>query len=260
MKLLRTAFRLTLLAAIFGLLPMARADEPEPGAKPRDLGPPLVDNLKELKQFGKYPAWLDPKNKQVVLVGEACKADYPLEFFVTTKMRAYESVLVIDGDRREAGQPSVFQQIHLALLLCGAKPGHPSQYVAKDDKTIVATGDEIAIEVRWKNKAGKVEKADARTWIRDKKTQKPPTKNWVFAGSRFTPDGEGGRVFRGDSGDFVCVLNNPIAMLDLPLVSAGAIEDRSFEANREKLPEPGTPVTIVLMPKVQAKAGAAEKK
>ena len=69
---------------------------------------------------------------------------------------------------------SVFQQVQLALILCGAKPGHPSYY--KDDKTTVATGDEIAIEVRWKNKEGKTEQADARNWIRDVKTKKPPAK------------------------------------------------------------------------------------
>ena len=49
-----------------------------------------------------------------------------------------------------------------------------------------------------------------------------------------------------------------MAMLDLPVVSAGAIEDRCFEANLEKLPAPGTPVTIVLTPKV--KTQASEKK
>ena len=161
MKLLVPALRMTLLAAFLGLIPMARADEPEPAPKPRDLGPPLVDNLKDLKQLGKYAAWLDPKNKQVVLVGEACKADYPLEFFITTKERAYESVLVIDVQRRQEGQMSVFQQIHLALTLFGAKAGHPSYY--KDDKTTVASGDEITIEVRWKNKEGKTEAATPGT-------------------------------------------------------------------------------------------------
>ena len=232
---------------------MVRADEPEPAPKPRDLGPPLVDNVKELKRFGEYAVWLDAKNKQVVLVGESCKADYPLEFFITTKARAYESVLVIDADRRQPGQLSVFAQIQAALLLCGAKPGHPSYY--KDDKTTVASGDEIAIEVRWKDKEGKIRRADARNWIREVKTKKPPAKNWVFAGSRFADDGEGGKRFMGDGGDFVCVLNNPVAMLDLPVVSAGAIEERSFEANLEKLPPQGTPVTILLVPKVQPKAG-----
>jgi hypothetical protein len=255
MKLPLSALRMTLLAAFLGLVPLVRADQPEAAPKPRDLGPPLVDNLKDLRQLGNYAAWLDPKNKQVVLVGEACKADYPLEFFITTKERAYESVLVIDGERRQKG-PSLFQQVHVALILLGAKPGHPSYY--KDDKTTVATGDEIVIEVRWKNKEGKTEQTDARNWIRDVKTKKPPAKTWVFAGSRLGNDGEGGKRYMADGGEFVCVLNNPIAMLDLPLVSAGAIEDRSFQANLEKLPPPGTPVTIVLTPKVQAKAG--EKK
>ncbi len=256
MKLPLSTLCMTLLAAFLGLIPMARADEPEAAPKPRDLGLPLVDNLKDLKQLGKYAAWLDPKNKQVVLVGEACKADYPLEFFITTKERAYESVLVIDPERRQEGQMSVFQQVHIALLLLGAKPGHPSYY--KDEKTTLAAGDEIVIEVRWKNKAGKTEHSDARDWIRDVKTKKPPVKTWVFAGSRIANNGAGGKRYMADGGEFVCVLNNPIAMLDLPVVSAGAIEDRLFEANLEKLPPPGTPVTIVLTPKVQAKAG--EKK
>lgn len=252
MKLPLAAFQMFLFATVLGLTSIARADEPEAAPKPRDLGPPLVDNMKELKQLGKYSAWLDPKNKQVVLVGEACKADYPLEFFITTKTRSYESVLVIDGEHRDEHRSTVFQQIQVALILCGAKPGHPSYY--KDDKTTVATGDEVMIEVRWKNKEGKTEKADARSWIRDVKTKKPPVKTWVFGGSRFGDDGEGGKRFMAESGEFVCVLNNPVAMLDLPLVSAGAIEDRSFEANLEALPPPGTPVTIVLTPKLKPKA------
>jgi hypothetical protein len=260
MKSPRIALGITLLAAFFGFALMVRADDDtEPAPKPRDLGPPLVDNLKDLKQLGKYAAWLDPKNKQVVLVGETCKADYPLEFFITSKPRGYESVLVIDG-RYHEGEPSIFQQIQQTLLLCGANPGHPSYY--KDDKTTVATGDEITIEVRWKNKEGKVEHTDARNWIRDVKTKQPPVKTWVFAGSRFADDGKGGQRFMADGGEFVCVLNNSLAMLDLPIVSAGAIEDRSFVADKEKLPEAGTPVTIVLIPKVQPKAATkgGEKK
>ncbi len=256
MKLPLSALQITILAVFLGLIPMVRADEPEPAAKPRDLGPPLVDNLKNLKPLGKYSAWLDPKNKQVVLLGEACKADYPLEFFITTKARAYESVLVVEGERREVGQSSLFQQVQLALILCGAKPGHPAYY--RDENTTLATGDEIEIEVRWKNQEAKIERVDARAMIRDVRTKKSPLKTWVFAGSRFADDGEGGKHFMADGGEFVCVLNNPIAMLDLPVISAGAIEDRSFEANPDKLPPPGTPVTIVLTPKVQPKA--SEKK
>ena len=85
---------------------------------------------------------------------------------------------------------------------------------------------------------GQDRRSDARNWIRDVKTKKPPVKTWVFAGSRFD-DGEGESTIMGDGGEFVCVLNNPIAMLDLPVVSAGAIEDRSFQANPEALPPSG---------------------
>ena len=84
----------------------------------------------------------------------------------------------------------------------------------------MATGDEIAIEVRWKTRRARSSNGLRGTWIRDIKTKKPPANNWVFAGSRFVEDGEGRNHFLGDSGDFVCVLNNPIAMLDLPVVSA----------------------------------------
>jgi hypothetical protein len=240
-----------LLAGLLGSLPVAQGQDGSE-AKPRDLGPPLVVNVKDLKQLGKFAAWLDPTNKQIVLVGETCKAGYGLEFLVTTKERAYESVLVIDGRRHDKNEMPVFELIHASLLGLGANPGHPAYY--KDEKTTLATGDEIAIEVRWKDKNGKTQSADARTWLRDMKTKKSPATNWVFAGSQIVKDEEGKNHYLGDSGDFICVLNNPIAMLDLPILSSGAIENRLFEANTDAMPPAETPVTIILKPKLKAKA------
>ena len=224
---------------------MARADEPEAAPKPRDLGPPLVDNLKGIKQLAKYAAWLDPKNKQVVLVGEACKADYPLEFFITTRARAYESVLVIDGERHPEGQMSVLQQVQLALILCGTSPDTPP-----------TTG---TTRLPWPPATKSRSRSAGRT-----KRARPNTRRPELDSRREDEEAAGENVglcrqpfcrrwgrwktLLADSGEFVCVLNNPIAMLDLPVVSTGAIEDRSFEANPEKLPPPGTPVTIVLIP------------
>src|SRR4029077_2578218 len=108
MKLPRKTFRFMLFAALFGYLSPARAEEPATEAKARALGPPLVDNIKDLKQLGKFAAWLDPKSKHVVLVGETCKAGYGLEFLVTSKERAYESVMVIDGRRHDKDEMSIF--------------------------------------------------------------------------------------------------------------------------------------------------------
>jgi hypothetical protein len=253
MKLPRKTFCFMLFIAMLGYFAPAYAEEPSADAKPRDLGPPLVDNLKDMTQLGKYAAWRDPKNKQVVLVGETCKAGYGLEFLVTTKERAYESVLVIEGKRHDKNEMSIFQLIHASLLKLGANSGHPAYYDQKTDKTVIATGDEIAIELRWKDKNGKTQTADARTWIRDMKTKKSPTVNWVFGGSQIVKDEEGHNRYLGDSGDFICVLNNPVAMLDLPILSGGAIESRLFEANSEAMPPEGTPVTIILKPKVKEK-------
>jgi hypothetical protein len=67
-------------------------------------------------------------------------------------------------------------------------------------------------------------------------------------------DEEGNNRYLGDSGDFICVLNNPVAMLDLPILSSGAIENRLFEANTDSMPPAETPVTIILKPKLKAKA------
>ena len=259
MKLPRVSIHVILFAALLASRSAAGADEAESPPKPRDLGPPLVDNVKELKQLGKNAAWLDPKNKQIVLVGETCRAGYGLEFLVTTRQRAYESVIVIDP-HREPNKPTVFEQIQASMLLLGAKPGHPAYYDSKTEKTTVADGDEVAIEVRWKDKNGKTQSADARTWIRDVKTKKSPTMNWVFAGSLMVKDEEGKNHFLGNYGDFICVLNNPHAMFDLPIVSTSAIDSRLFEGNADAMPPPETPVTIILKPKLKAKDEAKAKK
>ena len=125
-----------------------RADEPattEPEAKKAADNLPLVDNMDDLKKLDpNSPAWIDKKHKELILVGEACKAGYPLEFFATLPDRAYEAVVVITT------RPSI---VHAGLLVLGAKPGHPVRF---DPEFRPATGTVIAIEVRWKDDKGKV--------------------------------------------------------------------------------------------------------
>jgi hypothetical protein len=223
------------------------AEEPaEPqGETPRlpDLGPPLVDNMKGLTKLSPvFPVWIDRANKQVVLVGQTCHAEYPLEFFATLRDRGYESVVVIDT------KPSI---VHAALLALGAKPGGPAQYLG--EKFQPPTGTEVAIEVRWKDKQGKVQSAPAQNWIRNAETKKAldPKINWVFVGSAFRKDPETGRqYYLADGGDFISVLNLPTATLDLPIRSTSALESRLFKGYVERMPPKDTPVTILLKPKV----------
>jgi hypothetical protein len=208
---------------------------------PRDLGPPVVDKPEELiKLHPVYPVWIDKKNKEVILIGSVCRANYPLEFFATYPDRGYESVVVIYT------KPSI---VHGALLALGAIPGKPVQY---DPKFIPPSGTEVEIGVSWMDQNGKRQKARAQEWIRDIKTKKQLDVNWVFAGSLFWEDkSTGEKSYLADRGDFISVLNLPTALLDVPIESASAIESRLFEGFTERLPAPGTPVTLILKPKLE---------
>jgi hypothetical protein len=209
--------------------------------KPRDLGPPLVDNPENLKRHPKQPVWIDVKNKQVVLQGEVCAANYPLEFFATYPNRSYEAILSVNV------QPSI---VHACLVAIGVKEGHPVRFQPQFSPP---TGDEVAIEVRWKDAEGKVQSKPAQYWIRNVKTKKALDTNWVFAGSVLVKDAEGHESYLADSGELICVLNLPGAMLDLPIRSESALESRIFEAFTEHLPPQGTPTTIILKPILRAK-------
>ncbi len=85
--------------------------------RPRDLGPPLVDQISDLRKLDPVsPVWIDMKHHQVVFQGEVCQANYPLEFLVTYPERGYESVMVVKV------KPSV---VHAGLVALGAEPGTP---------------------------------------------------------------------------------------------------------------------------------------
>jgi hypothetical protein len=210
----------------------------EVNEKPRDLGPPLVENAESLKRLHpEQPIWIDRPNRRVVLQGEVCSAGYPLEFFATYSSKAYESVLSVNVT------PSI---VHAALLALGAVPGHPARF-QPDFRP--PTGTEIAIELRWKDEQGNVQSAPAQHWIRNTKTKQELDRNWVFAGSLFvTDETTGKRFYQADAGDFICVLSLSTAMLDLPMRGYGALEARSYEAFAEHLPPAGTPVTMLLKP------------
>lgn len=226
----------------------AQASKPEPGSSycidiPTNLGEPLVDAPDKLQRLDKSaPVWLDKQNKQVVFLASACKAGYPLEFFATYPDRSYESVVVVYA------KPSV---VHAALLALGAKPGKPASF---DPKFAPPTGCEVEIDVAWKDAQGKRQQARAQDWIRDIKTKKALDVNWVFTGSTFWEDKEtGSKSYLADRGDFISVLNLPSSLLDVPIKSASALESRMFEG-AESLPPPGTPVTVILKPKLDGAA------
>jgi len=193
-------------------------------------------------------AWIDVKDKHVVMQGEVCLTQGPLEMFAVTKgTKEHEAVVSVNTKA---------QVIHAALLAVGAKSGKPVEYVPAYKPP---SGDKIEIMLFWTDEKGNQRKAKAQEWVRDVKTKKAMEYPWVFAGSGFyTDEDTKKRFYMAEAGDFICVSNFPDAMLDVPARSTDSNEDLLFEAFTENIPPRGTKVTIVLVPEIEKKA--ADKK
>jgi hypothetical protein len=225
---------------------MTPEDEPA-RPKPVDLGEPLVENADKLKKLDRErPLWLDAEKKRVVMLSQVCQTEVPLEMFACLKdTKEHEAVLSV---------PVKAFAVHAALLALGAKPGNPVQF---DPNYKPATGPEVEITLMWKDQEGKVQTARAQDWIKDVNTGKAMAHVFVFGGSGFWEDVDTKQKhYMADGGDFICVSNFSTAMLDLPVKSTDANAELQFQAFKEHIPPRGTPVTMILAPKLDAKPAA----
>jgi hypothetical protein len=212
------------------------------------IAPPKLPDPKGAKKLPKPDeVWVDAKNKQVLVDGYVSLREGYLEMFAClVGTKEHESIVAV----RSRAHP-----IHAALLAIGARSGTPVQYVPEFRPP---TGTEIEVEVRWLDKDSKWKSARAQEWILNTETKKPMDQPWVFAGSGFWQDPDTGKnIYMAESGDLICVSNFTTAMLDVPIQSSQANDGLIFEANSDEVPELGTPVRLVLTPKLK-KADAGE--
>jgi hypothetical protein len=201
---------------------------------------PAPEGAKPLFKDGDFAAWVDPHRGVVLIDGQVTLRAGPLEMFACIqKTKEHESVVAV--------KTQAFP-IHAALLALGAEPGHPVQF---QPKFAPPAGTEIDIEVRWRDAEGHWQSARAQEWVRDANTGGILKKSWVFAGSMFWTDpGTGRQFYQAEGGDFICVSNFATAMLDLPIESTQTNQGLSFEAFTEQIPPLGTPVRLVLKPRL----------
>jgi len=230
-----------------------------------DMGLPLVDNLASMKKLTPdYPVWLDAANRRVVMVGRVCKREVPLEMFACLRgTKEHESVVSV---------PTKAFFVHAALLAIGAKADHPVRF---DPKYEPASGSEIEITLIWEDPQGKRRQARAQDWVRDVSAiyrfldgvaanrvddeldpadmvdyWEPLRHPWVFGGSYFwTDEFSKKQHYMAEDGDFICVSNFASAMLDLPIPSSDGNAALAYTGYAERIPERGTPVTLILQPK-----------
>ena len=188
-----------------------------------------------------YSIWIDPEKKQVIIDGHICVRNAWLEMFACPDNTAKDHESIVSLDTKA-------YLVHAALLSVGAEHGTPMAY---EPKYRPATGTEIEIDVQWMGKDGKLKTAKAQEWVIDAHTKKPLDTNWVFAGSRFRKDPSGKEYYMAEQGHLICVSNFPTAALDIPIESPEANADLNYKTNTEKIPELGTPVRVILKPKME---------
>ncbi len=189
--------------------------------------------------------WVDAERGVVIVDGYIALREGMLEMFACpVGTKEHESIVAVY---------SWAQVVHAALLAVGAETGSPVQF---NPEFQPPTGTQIDIEVRWLDEAGKWQSITAQQWIRDLTTDKPMAHPWVFAGSGFWKDERtGDEHYLAEAGDFICVSNFSTATLDIPAESSQVNDGLLFEAFTEKIPPLGTPVRLVLKPRLEEEVG-----
>ena len=195
------------------------------------LAPPSLPEPKGAQRLSpKYPVWIDPKEKAVLVDGQICLREGMLEMFACIR-NTKEHEAIVSADTKA-------YLVHAGLLRLGV-----------DTHLITA------------HYALPMQTARAQDWVKDIRTQKSMTHPFVFAGSNFWTDPETKKqYYQAEGGDFVCVSNFGTAMLDIPVESTQSNEGLEFEAFTEKIPPLGAPVRLVFKPKLKEQGARSQPK
>jgi hypothetical protein len=229
-------WRLAILTGVVAIVCCGGRDDGFCGAQEQAPPSPSVDRHPEFKRLSPTAeVWVDLPGKRAVVGGVVALDRGPIEFFACPQQtKEHESVIAVR---------STAQLVHTSLLAIGLEPGKP---VSFDPTYTQATGARVRVLLRWQNKAGAWQESDARDWIRDTRTGKALTTDWVFAGSSIWKDPQDGHAYyQADGGDLICVSNFPTATLDLPIESSQSNEALLFEAFAGRVPPRGTQVDLI---------------
>lgn len=183
--------------------------------------------------------WLEVQGQErrVLVSAEVCLREGALEVLLCRKnSKEHESILSANVDGRT---------IHEALNLAGAREGAPVQFVPSYK---AAHGSAIKIFLQYEDR-GRLRKVNARSWIRQTKTEKELGTDWIFAGSRLVPNPEKDNppiYLANTDGYFIGVSNFETALLDIPILSPKDNADLLYEAWTDRIPAQGTKCAVVL--------------
>jgi len=234
-----------LLAAGLALVSCAAGDDTSPADAPKTgeaiTTPTRAAKADEPPQTGNAgdPAKalphiaVDRKKGTVTVDGIVCLNEGMLELFAcANEIRMHEAIVHLSARPRD---------INVALILLGRAPGHPAVWT-KDGKFLPPYGPVFRVFIEY-TKDGKPQRVEAHEWLTDTSTEKQakPLK-WAFCGGvtrkgHFIPDYEG---------TVVCLSNFEAPVLDVPFESTNKNADLLYTARTKAIPEPGTPVKLVI--------------
>jgi biopolymer transport protein ExbD len=133
--------------------------------------------------------------------------------------------------------------------MLGLSPGKPARWVNAKDKEPVflpPAGATVEVDLRWKDKDGKVQQVPATDWMLCSATSKPaPRTRWVFVGSDILEDGQYWADIEGER-HHICLVNFASSVLDVPFKSSDKNALLDFVANTAAIPPLKTPVEVVI--------------
>jgi undecaprenyl-diphosphatase len=205
---------------------------------------PFVDEPDKLIPLDpKDRIWITPDGRSVVVLGRIALREGFLELLACRiGTKEHESIIVVRV------KPFL---IHAALLAVGAESGKPVQ---QTPQFVPPSGDEIEITVRRNDPEGHRQETLAQDWVWDAGNSKEDSKkamstHWVFTGSMQYKDESGENHYIADeSGELFGLSNFVGAILDVPIKSSADNTELLFACFTERIPERGTPLTLILTP------------
>jgi hypothetical protein len=190
----------------------------------------------------------DKKTRRVLLATAVCLREGPLEIFMCKKgTKEHEAILHADYDALK---------IHQMLILAGAEPGKPTQFVNPKTEQAdykPATGTKIKVSVHY-TRGGKPFTHPAQEWIWDPKKKAILPYDWVFAGSTVFIDPDNKKKYYGaNSGDVISISNFPYSMLEIPAEVSKDDSSLVYEAKTDRIPPLRSKVWVILEPVVEKK-------
>jgi hypothetical protein len=248
MTIFRLRYWVTILSSVTFLGCVAHTEDPvspvtsQTGAKKDE--PKTQAEWKKVAVGKNITLEIQGDQRRVRVNAEVCLREGLLEQLLTRKRtKEHEAILAADIDARE---------LHAALTLAGAEAGKVVQF---RPKLVAPTGTTIKVFLEYEAK-GKTIRVPAQQWLRNIKTKKDFTSDWVFAGSILIPNPEDKtkKPFYGaNDGDIIAIVNFETSLMDVPFLNTKDNDDLLYQAYAERIPALKTPVAVILEPVIEKK-------